>query len=98
MGRVEVAVDGVDAIALEHAEVDLGFDSRVQHHLDPETGDAKAGGAVGRVVDRERVALAARYDDGRGNEDVLPADLYWIRTLDCGPVLISADEIPPCPA
>lgn len=28
--------------------------------------------------------------------DVLPPDLYWIRTLDCGPILISLNDIERC--
>ena len=56
---------------------------------------AKAGFNVVQVL----VRLAYGEDAGAVTGfDVLPADLYWIRTLDCGPVLISADEIPTCPA
>ena len=55
---------------------------------------AKAGFNIVHLL----VKLAYKEDVGAvAQYDVLSPDLYWIRTLDCGPVLIPADEIPKWP-
>jgi len=40
-----------------------------------------------------RLALGERLPDWVRPFDVLPPDLYWIRTLDAGPVLVRGDEL-----
>lgn len=40
-----------------------------------------------------RLALGEPLPAGLPRRDALPADLYWIRTLDCGPVLVEGARI-----
>ena len=54
---------------------------------------AKAGFNVAHLL--VRLAYGEPVGDVR-RCDALPPDLYWIRTLDCGPVLVSVNEIPAC--
>ena len=39
------------------------------------------------------LGLGRPLPDWARKEDVLPADLYWIRTLDAGPALVKAEDV-----